>query len=350
MNVLRRPLSWLAVAGVCLAGAVGVARGQLVLGDLQERALPFGDGVVVRPDDAENDAIGDPWWDDAAPPPPVAASAAAPDDAETDDIDPQAEMQAQLQAQAEMLRQGLEQQGLAILRRELSVVRQTCPSLGLRQRAIVLEAGRQAIEQLVDQHMVAVIGRRRGARADIEEAINAAVRTAVAANAAAVESAAYAAERGLRQERFRQATIATLVADVDRDAFLDEPEREALAKALSGSYRDRWRQVATSLGQGPDGMPGALPAGLERCVEKALGKERQAEWLARRVEARELLAQAEGGEDGVVVIQEQGVGRAVRRVIRRQAIGNGVEMRLEVRIGGAVEAAPEAGDDGEAEK
>jgi hypothetical protein len=99
--------------------------------------------------------------------------------------------------------------------------------------------------------------------------------------------------------------------------------------------------------------PAPLP-GVERCVEKALGKERKAEWLARRAEARQLLADAADTtvEEGMAV-------GGLRRVIRRQVDGNGnrVQIRIEVRRdnvelggGGAGPAAPEADDAGEDEK
>jgi hypothetical protein len=348
MNALRRVPSWLALAGVYLAGAAGVAHAQLGQGDLQERALPFGAGVFVQPDEAASLAIGDPWWDDAVPQPPAgdapAAPAQEPGDDEADDADPQVQLQAQLQAQAEMLRQVVELQGLAILRRELSVVRQTCPSLEKQQRALVLQAGRQAIEKVVDDQMTAALGRRRGRQADIETAVSEALRTSVAANAAAEESAAYEAERGLRKGRAKQATVAALVADVDRDAFLDDAERETLARTLAESYRERWRPAVTSLQQGMAEFPAPPPPGVERCVEKALGKERKAEWLARREDAAKQLAQAGGmemqmlGNGGMVQIQAQaigGAGGAVRRVIRRRVVanGNGVEMQVEVQVG-----------------
>jgi hypothetical protein len=94
------------------------------------------------------------------------------------------------------------------------------------------------------------------------------------------------------------------------------------------------------------------PQGVDRCVEKALGKERKAEWLARREEAHKLAAHTEGGQiqafgnGGMVQIQAQavgGAGGAVRRVIRRQVFGNGngVQMQLEVQVGGGAEAEAE---------
>jgi hypothetical protein len=160
-------------------------------------------------------------------------------------------------------------------------------------------------------------------------------------------------ERGLRRERAKQATIALIVADVDRDAFLDDAEREMLAKALAESYRERWRQVVTALHQGMVEVVAPPPQGVDRCVERALGKERKAEWLARREEAQKLLAQTGGQQNGgMVQIQAQaefqaqavgGAGGVVRRVIRRQVFGNanGVQMQLEVQVGGGAEAEAE---------
>ena len=92
--------------------------------------------------------------------------------------------------------------------------------------------------------------------------------------------------------------------------------------------------------------------GLERCVEKALGKERRAAWVAARDEARALAGVA-GEQPGQVVFgngriqfQAQGMAApgqpAVRRVIRRQVRvgGGGVQVQVEVQAGaGEVEEA-----------
>jgi hypothetical protein len=360
--------------GACLTAAAGLvwvphAAVAQVFVPVPAAARQWLPAVVVAPGGDDGEAIGDPWWDEAEAKRPAAKKAEpdepaddepaaeetadAVDEAADEDADPQAQMQAQLRAQAEMMRTGARQQGLAILRRELSIVRQTCPSLERQQRALVLEAGRGAIEKAVDDQMTAALGRRRGRQADVETAIGAALRASVAANAAAEESAAYEVERGLRRERAKQATIALIVADVDRDAFLDDAEREMLAKALAESYRERWRQVVTALHQGMVEVVAPPPQGVDRCVERALGKERKAEWLARREEAQKLLAQTGGQQNGgMVQIQAQaefqaqavgGAGGVVRRVIRRQVFGNanGVQMQLEVQVGGGAEAEAE---------
>lgn len=348
MSDVARIIAGLTVACGSLAALGPTAHGQPL------RAVQWvGPALGQIPAGTGELAIGDPWWDEAEAEGPVAD----PDDALVeadvevdDDADPRVRMQAQLRAHAEMLRQQFEQEGLAILRRELSIVRQTCPSLERQQRALVLQAGRQAIVRLVNDQLDTAIGRRRGRQADMNAAIGDALRAAVTANAAAEESAAYAAERGLRQERVRRATIAAIVADVDRDAFLDDGEREALAEALAEAYRERWRPAVVALQQGIDGNGGGLLPGVERCVEKAIGRERKAEWLAWREEARRLVAEAGGrqirmpGDGGMMQIEVQAEavagGGVVRRVIRRRvdANGDGGRVQVEVQIGGAAEA------------
>jgi hypothetical protein len=217
---------------------------------------------------------------------------------------------------------------MAILRRELSIVRQTCPSLERQQRALVLEAGRAAVDKAVEEQITAALGRRRGRQAVIEAVIGEALQKSVAANAAEGEAAAYEAESGLRQERAKQATIAALVADVDRDAFLDDAEREALTKALAESYRERWRGALAVLQNG--GLIAGNPQqGIDRCVEKALGAERKAEWLARREAARKLVA------DGQPIHRPQAGVRVLRGGVLR---GEGILM---IQGGGQVGPAAE---------
>jgi hypothetical protein len=328
-------------------------------------------GQAVAPADGAGDAIGDPWWDEAEAKPPAAEQAleAEAEDAEADEpADAQAMLQAQLRAQVEMLVQSVRQQGLAILRRELSLVRQTCPSLEKPQRAIVLEAGRGAIDRAVDEQTRAAGGRRRPAkRTDLEAAIRDVLTAAVQANGQAAESAAYEAEQGLRMERRKAAVVATLVAEVDREAYLDAAEREALAKGLAESYRERWRLSLTALQQnamhGGRAMPdeNILP-GLERCVEKALGKERKDTWVAARDEARALAGVA-GGQGGVMAFGNGGIRvwqRAVQPVapvlpaargiilpqVQVQVGGGGVQVQVEVQAG-AVEVQEAAANEDE---
>ena len=339
-----------AVVGVVAAAPAAVAQVQLQLQPLvQPMIAPF-----VPEAAGAGEPIGDPWWDEAEAKRPAAEKAPEAEaegaDAEAP-ADAQAMLQAQLRAQAEMLAQSVRQQGLAILRRELSLVRQTCPSLEKQQRALVLEAGRGAIDRAVDEQMQAAGGGRRrpAKRGDVETAIRDALLASIKANADDAELVAYETEHRLRAERRKAAVVAALVAEVDREAYLDDAEREALAKGLTESYRERWRPAVAALQQNGMVVPdeNMLP-GLERCVEKALGKERKARWVAAREEARTLA----GGPDmqqrvlfgnGGIQVQAQVMaapGRpAVRRVIRRQVQvgGNGVQMQLEVQAEAVVE-------------
>lgn len=350
----------LAVAGLVAAAAHAVAQVRLDLRQAVRQAIP--EIAPLGPQgDAAGDAIGDPWWDEAAAGRPAAkpVAGAAGEPQAQEPADAQANLEAQLRARAEMLAQSVRQQGLAILRRELSLVRQSCPSLANQQRALVLEAGRGAIDRAIDEQMQAAAIRRRVGQTrggDLEAAIRVALGAAVKANAADAELVAYETEHRLREERRKAAVVAALVAEVDREAYLDAGEREALAKGLTASYRERWRHGVTALQQNVMSVPdeNILP-GLERCVEKALGKPRKDQWVAARDEARRL-AGVPGMHHGQVQIMGNGGGRVqlfvaprqpgIRRV---QVGGNGGQMQLEVRetvVDGeqpdAAEAAPAA--------
>lgn len=362
----------LVVAALVVAAAAAVAQVAIPQPAFGPVVAPAPQAVIfpqpaVPQADGAGDAIGDPWWDDAEAKPPAAEQApdAEAEDAEAEEPpDAQAMLQAQLRVQVEMLAQSVRQQGLAILRRELSLVRQTCPSLEKPQRALVLAAGRGAIDRAVDEQTRAAGGRRRPAkRTDLQAAIRDAVTAAVQANAQAAESAAYAAEQRLRVERRKAAVVATLVAEVDREAYLEAAEREALAKVLTESYRERWRLAVAALQQNAIQGGRAVPdesilPGLERCVEKALGKERKDTWVAARDEAR-AVAGAAGGQPGVMAFGNGGLevqaqvfavpGQpGVRRIIRRQVQvgGGGVQVQVEVQAG-AVDVEEAAADEGE---
>lgn len=351
-----------AAAGLVLAGSNAVAQVRFNLRQFQQFGQPV-IGQVMPPDGDGGEAIGDPWWDEVEADGPAAKpqAGAAGEPQVQEPADAQANLEAQLRGRAEMLAQNVRQQGLAILRRELSLVRQSCPSLEKQQRAFVLEAGRGAIDREVDELMQAAGGgRRRVARkrdGDLEATIRDALKTSVQVNATDTELAAYEAEHRLREERRKAAVVAALVAEVDREAYLDDAERKALADGLTASYRERWRPVVTALQQSGMFVPdeGNLP-GLERCVEKALGKQRKDQWVAAREEARRLAGGQGVQHAGVQMLGNGGV-RAqilvapgqpgVRRVIRPQvrAGGEGVaELQVEVQGGAAVEAVPAEGE------
>lgn len=331
----RLPLAvaaaWL---GLGMSSAVAQVAVQL---QLQQMIAPMIAPFGPQADEA-GDAIGDPWWDEAEAKRP-AAQPAARDPENGDDADGPADAAAmarqQLQDQAEAFAQSVRQQGLAVLRRELSLVRQACPSLERQQRAIVLEAGRGAIDRSVDEQFQAVIGGQRrpggpgrrspGKPTDMEKAVRDAVLASVKSNAAEAEAAAYEAEHGLREQRRKAAVVAALVAEVDREAYLQDAERQSLAKTLTESYRERWRQAVAMLEQ-QQGMvvpdESILP-GLERCVEKALGKERKIQWVAARDEARKLA----GG------VANHDIRPGVRPMVRRQVRVNGGAV-LQLQVGG----------------
>jgi hypothetical protein len=352
------------LAAICLAVGCSSAFGQVQL-QIQALVQPAVVGAVP-PDDAnpQSAAIGDPWWDEAEAKRPAAGPAAGvgaqggeAEHVEAGDgpADAAEMMRQQLRAQAEEYARILRQQGLMILRRELSLVRQTCPSLERQQRSIVLEAGRGAIDSCIDEQLRAAgEGRRRPAKPiDPERAVREALAAAVKANAAETELAAYETEHRLREDRRKAAVVAALVAEVDREAYLDDAERQALAKSLNESYRERWRPAVAALEQRGMVVPDeSMLPGLERCVEKALGKERKARWVAARDEARKLAGpMGQMMHQAVMPAGPGGVGVVgIRRMIRRQGVVNGVEVVNEVQVEVQAGPPPESVTDPEAEE
>jgi hypothetical protein len=339
------------VVGLVLASAPAAIAQVAVQLQLQQMVAPQMQMIdPIGPQaDGGGDAIGDPWWDEAEAKRPAAAPVAGEPEQVDEPEGPAdaAEMARQhLQAQAEGFAQTLRQQALGVLRRELSLVRQTCPSLERQQRAIVLEAGRGAIDRSVEEQFQAVLGGRLrpggagrrppGKPTDTEKAIRDAVLASAKANATDAEAAAYEAEHRLREERRKAAVVAALVAEVDREAYLDDAERQALGKTLTESYRDRWRPAVARLEQGMAVSDERNTPGLERCVEKALGKPRKAEWIAARDEARKLAGQA--GMASHAIIEQDVPG--VRRVIRREVRVNDKVLQLQVGVGVAEAEAP----------
>jgi hypothetical protein len=274
-----------------------------------------------------SEPIGDPWWDDAAAVKAPAPAAAKQDGKPVPANDPQAMRQLQLQLQAQQLGRHARQPAMTVLRRELSLVRQTCPSLEPQQRAAVLHAGREAVEAFAKELMGRTPASRRVAQRQDDAAakVHLAVQAAVAANASQSEAAAYEAERGRAVERRRQAAVAVLVAEVERDAFLDDAERGKLAAALAESYREPWRSVTDQFQQMGRIVGMQLPEGFDRCVEQVLGKDRQAEWLRRRGDAQPLVAgrRLDGSINRMPVVPLQGGG------LQLQRIENGVRIRIE---------------------
>jgi hypothetical protein len=354
MNEMLQRGARLAVACCALARGGVVAHGQvqvLVDGQMQ-LARPMA-GIVV-PGDVTSNAIGDPWWDEAEAKATAARPAEALADAAARNQAGAGDPRAGMEFQRQMMRRSLEQQVLVTLRRQLSVVREACPTLEPHQRAAVVLAGRGVIGDLAEARSRAAFRRGRGEDPTIEKAIAAALQGSLAASASPAEAEAYERERGLRQERAKQATIAALVADVDRDADLEAGEREALAKVLAESYRERWGQAVAQADL--EAMADVALQGFDRCVEQALGKDRTAEWRARREESRKLAAGAGGreiqimGDAGWVDVPVQVPDAAAGRAIRRRIIndGDGLRLQIEEQAGGeGAEADDEAAADQE---
>ena len=345
------------LALILLAAAAGpaasAARGQVVVrggGNVMvvvQRRHQFGGGAGMRgfrpvdegsglfPDD-DFRRIGDPWWDEVAKEdagaelPAVAREPAAGL--------PQVGVVADEQAVEKALdaatlsreqREALHKEssrlaavtGMITLRRELSAVRQLRPMLDEQQRSFVLAAGRQVLRERLAALDEKPLNRwtsehKQGLAAAIRESIGA----ALAANDSDEARDAYVAEASRREDRRKRAAVDALVAEIDRDMQLSREERDQLVSGLTEAYREAWRSVADQYPQGLAAGVGMqyLPTGVDRSVERILGKPRTAEWLAR--------LNAGGRPDG----------RGPRGLRIRAVEGNG---RVQVIIeGGAVEA------------
>jgi hypothetical protein len=211
-------------------------------------------------------SIGDPWWDEAVAP---------VQDAE---------------AQNPVARRD---GGMTILRRELSLVRATCPSLSRDARRSVVEAGLVGVEQgsrrVVDRIPVPVQqqvapgvalriqvngeAKQSGAVQSVENA----VAKKVAEVASADESKAYRRELAARAERRRSAAIAVIIDTVDQTAMLDEDQRNKLSAALEKKWQPFWDQAALQ----PGSTSARLPPGVSAVVAEVLSPEDFNRWQER---------------------------------------------------------------------
>jgi len=305
-------------------GGVGGMRG----------ARPVDEGSGLFPDD-DFRRIGDPWWDEVAKDeagadlPAVAREPAAGLPQFFQGADEQAvEKALDAAALSREQREALFKEsarlaavtGMMGLRRELSAVRQIRPGLDEQQRSIVLLAGRKAVRERLAALAEKPLTRwtsehKQGLAAAIRESIGA----ALAANDSDEARDAYVAEASRREDRRKRAAVDALVAEIDRDMQLSREERDQLVSGLTEAYREAWRSVADQYPQGLAAGVGMqqLPSGLDRNVERILGKQRTAEWLARRPNA--------GGRPDF---------RVNRGLRIRAGDGNGVQVIIE---GGAVE-------------
>jgi hypothetical protein len=209
-------------------------------------------------------SIGDPWWDEAAAPVP------------------------QAEAQNPMARRD---GGMTILRRELSLVRATCPSLSRDERRAVVEAGLLGVEQRsrpgadrmqVPQQVVPGVvlriqvngeAKQSGAAQSVENA----VAKKVAEVALPEEAKAYRRELAARAERRRSAAIAVIVDTVDQTAMLDEDQRNKLTAALETKWQPFWDQAALQSGI----TSARLPPGVSAVVADVLSPKDFNRWQER---------------------------------------------------------------------
>jgi hypothetical protein len=216
--------------------------------------------------------IGDPWWDDANP-------------HRAEERRPPGQVQVQSRNA---------QRGLTILRRELSLVRATCPSLAPDARGAVLTAGVQSFSKAETAKPAAapalkvvapggVVRMQVGGsvrQPDVTPVVEAAVAKAVADHATPEEAKAFAREVTARGARRREAVVAILVEAVDQTALLDEGQRQALARALDKNWQPLWERLVFQVGQ-PRITGRQLPPGVAAVVADVLGPDAFTIWQER---------------------------------------------------------------------
>jgi hypothetical protein len=311
MRSARYHWAWLTITLTVVAAGFGAATTEaqvVVIGQMR-----FGDGAVMgfprsaRPVDegsgliAGDDfrRIGDPWWDDVArddggdalpavkqrpaepvPVPPVALN---PDGSEKllDAATLSREQRESLFTESARLAAIT---GMMSLRRELTAVRHVRPALDEQQRSFVLAAGRKALRERLSALAEKPLTRwTKEQKRSLEDTIREALAASLAANESDAARDAYVAEVARRDERRKRAAVDVVVAEIDRDARLSIAERTRLTDGLVESYRESWRGLTEAFAGDQAfavGMP--LPNGLDRSVERLLGKQRAGEWQARR--------------------------------------------------------------------
>lgn len=200
-------------------------------------------------------AGSDPWWTagDAA-----AAAAAAP---------PAAGQPAQVR-----LAHARRTRAEGVLARELSRVREACPTLDPAQRAAVLAAGRALVED------------QAAGRAPLAGGVETALEQALEEAAGPDVAVGYAEEVASRVARRKAAAIAVIVEAVDRDALLDADQRRAVAATLTQRWRPEWESVAATAVRQRVTFA-RLPPGVPDAVAAALDPDTVTAWRARAVEA-----------------------------------------------------------------
>ncbi len=240
---------------------------------------------------APDRSIGDPWWDEAF------AESTLNDPADEEVEEPEAAAAAVPQA-AGRKRIHRRDGTMNILRRELSVVRATCPGLSLEERRAIVHAGLRAVEQvpaagaaaaadkmpapkLVAPGVVLRVQVGGGAKpSDAAQSLENAIEKVVAAVASPDDAKAYRRELEARAERRRVAAVARLVEAIDQTAMLDDDQRQRLAAELDSNWQPFWDQA--SLQAGHARMSGSrLPPGVAAVVADVLDPDAFKAWQER---------------------------------------------------------------------
>lgn len=252
-------------------------------------AILFGGFIVAAsgssPAEVPGRSIGDPWWDDALA---ESSNAGRGDDKAADPAAAVAAVPQPAGRERIQRRDGT----MNILRRELSVVRATCPSLSLAERRLIVRAGLLAVDQMpragaeaVPQQVAPGVVLRvhvgeRAKPSDAARAVENAIGRAVAEEASPDEAQAYRRELEARGERRREAAVAVLVEAVDQTAILDDGQRQRLAAALNARWQPFWEQGAMQAASVR--MTGArLPPGVAAVVADVLNPEEFKAWQER---------------------------------------------------------------------
>jgi hypothetical protein len=146
----------------------------------------------------------------------------------------------QVQVQARQFEQFLQ----PLLRTELEVIRQACPTLVPDARQRILEAGRQAVRTIAREWAVrqARAGGTGGA-ADPRSRLQELLAPVVTKHAAAAEAAAYDRELAARGQRRAEAARIAIVSVLDGPLDLTAAQREAILVDLRGQWKDSWARI-----------------------------------------------------------------------------------------------------------
>jgi hypothetical protein len=207
----------------------------------QFRILPNGEAVIVVPGDRRAadaravpqaaNAIGDAWWDEAAPGVGADAGGEAGDDGGKPAADAKAMARQRAQARLAGVRRN---RGMQILKRELSLIRASCPTLDREARTAILEVGFDVIDS------------QAAGRTPLVNGMEAELLRAIEQAAGGPAAAAYRAELEARGNRKRETAIAVLVAAIDAEAELSAAERAAVAASLEEQWRPEWESVVST--------------------------------------------------------------------------------------------------------